>query len=80
MEKDKQDGKKTRCQTTQVQIKYRRTKSKGNLINNGRKVLGERKENLNEIQQIERKLAREKKTNLIYLKEISKEMKGILIL
>ena len=33
-----------------------------------------------EIQYIERKLAREKKTNLIYLKEISKEMKGILIL
>ena len=63
-----------------MQIKYRRTKSKGNLINNGRKVLGERKENLNEIQYIERKLAREKKTNLIYLKEISKEMKGILIL
>ena len=38
MEKDKQDGKKTRCQTTQVQIKYRSTKSKskGNLINNGK--------------------------------------------
>ena len=56
-----------------MQIKYRRTKSKGNLINNGRKVLGERKENLNEIQYIERKLAREKKTNLIFERKLVKK-------